>query len=81
VVTVVNNGTNQVRQVEVGVEGDSFTEIKSGLAAGDQVVIVTDTSTGNTGNFPGGGVFPGGGGFPGGGPARGGGGSGGGGNR
>ena len=73
VVTVVSNGTNQVRQVEVGVEGDSFTEIRSGLAAGEQVVIVTDTSTGNTGNFPGGGIFPGGGRWPaGGGPGGGG---------
>jgi macrolide-specific efflux system membrane fusion protein len=74
VVTVVSDGTNQVRQVEVGVEGDSFTEIKSGITAGEQVMIVTDTSTGNTGNFPGGGFFPGGGGgFGGGGPGGGGG--------
>jgi macrolide-specific efflux system membrane fusion protein len=73
VVTVVSNGTNEVRQVEIGVEGDSFTEVTSGLTAGEQVMIVTDTSTGNTGNFPGGGVFPGGG-FGGGGPGGGGGG-------
>jgi membrane fusion protein, macrolide-specific efflux system len=78
VVTVVANGTNETRRVEVGVEGDSFTEIRSGLVVGEQVMIVTDISTGNTGNLPGGGIFPGGG-FGGGGPGGGGGGPGGGG--
>jgi macrolide-specific efflux system membrane fusion protein len=78
-VTVSTNGVTEVRRVEVGVEGDSFSEIKSGLTVGEQVVIVIQTSTTtNTnpfpgGNFPGGGLG-GGGAFPGGGGGAGGGG-------
>jgi membrane fusion protein, macrolide-specific efflux system len=81
-VTVSTNGTTEARRVEVGVEGDSFTQITSGLTVGEQVVIETQaTSTSNQfqfpgGNFPGGGL---GGGGLGGGPAGGAGGAGGGG--
>jgi macrolide-specific efflux system membrane fusion protein len=71
-VTVVSStGAQEVRPVEVGIEGDSYTEIKSGVQLGERVVIATVT-TGTTtnqfpgGNFPGGG-FGGSGGFTGGG--------------
>jgi macrolide-specific efflux system membrane fusion protein len=79
----VETATNatEVRFVEVGVEGDTFTEITSGVAEGDQVVIVTTTTgttTGGTGGLGGFGGF-GGGGAGGGGFVRGGGGGGGGG--
>ena len=40
----------EIRTVEVGVEGDTFIEITSGLTAGEQVVIVETTTTGTTGN-------------------------------
>ncbi|MFI1990296.1 efflux RND transporter periplasmic adaptor subunit [Actinoplanes sp. NPDC020271] len=79
-VTVVANGTQETRSVEIGLEGDSTTEITSGLTAGEQVVVkTTSTSTGSgsqsgggfpgggTGNFGGGGNLGGGGGVPGGG--------------
>ena len=59
-VTVVQNGQQVSTPVEVGLEGDQFTEITSGLSEGDEVVIATATDTGGTGGFPGGG-FPGGG--------------------
>jgi macrolide-specific efflux system membrane fusion protein len=52
----------ETRTVEIGLEGDLFTEITAGLTAGEQVVV-TATDTGDDGGFP----FPGGGGFPGGG--------------
>lgn len=63
----VSTGTGQeVRAVEVGLAGDQFTQITSGLQPGEEVVIRmnSSTSTGNLfrnggGNFPGGG--PGGG--------------------
>jgi len=83
-VTLQVNGVNEVRTVEVGIEGDTFTEIRSGLAVGDQVVIVTPTSgttgtgTGGGGGLGGAGGF-GGGGFGGGAGGFGGGGAGGGG--
>jgi macrolide-specific efflux system membrane fusion protein len=74
-VTVSANGTTEIRRVEVGVEGDSFVEITSGLAVGEQVAIVSQAASTNTnqfpGNFPGGGL--GGGGAPPGGGAGGGG--------
>ncbi|MER7006606.1 efflux RND transporter periplasmic adaptor subunit [Dactylosporangium sp. NPDC000555] len=71
-VTVQVNGQNEERQVEVGITGGGFVEVKSGLRADDQVVVTTRTTTSTTGpnnqQFPGGGNFPGGGGnFPGGG--------------
>ena len=54
-VTLLQNGQQSVRPVEVGLVGDSSTEIKSGLQAGDVVVLATGTaSSGFT--FPGGGV-------------------------
>jgi macrolide-specific efflux system membrane fusion protein len=72
-VQVQVNGQVETRTVEVGITGGSFVEIKSGLKAGEQVVITTTTTnstTGtNTGQFPGGGggFTGGGGGFTGGG--------------
>jgi macrolide-specific efflux system membrane fusion protein len=75
-VTVVDGGQRVVRAVEIGLEGDSATEIKSGLAVGEQVLINTSTSS-DLSTFPGPGGFPGGGGpaggFPGGGGIPGGG--------
>ncbi|WP_173056903.1 efflux RND transporter periplasmic adaptor subunit [Phytohabitans houttuyneae] len=65
-VTVLEGGQRVVRTVEIGLEGDSATEIKSGLTVGEQVVITTSSTSTNQGTFPGGG-FPGGGGLPGGG--------------
>jgi macrolide-specific efflux system membrane fusion protein len=59
-VTVVRNDQQVSTPVEVGLEGDQFTEITSGLSEGDEVVIATATDTGGPGGFPGGG-FPGGG--------------------
>ncbi|GAA3350080.1 HlyD family efflux transporter periplasmic adaptor subunit [Amorphoplanes nipponensis] len=79
-VTVLAGGVQQVRAVEIGLEGDQVTQITSGLTPGEQVVITTTgATTGTTGGFPGGGLpggFPGGGaapggGFPGGGTGRG----------
>jgi macrolide-specific efflux system membrane fusion protein len=65
-VTVVTNGTQETRQVEIGLEGDEATQITSGVTAGEQVVLKTSTTTttgnqqGGFGNFPGGGAAPGG---------------------
>ena len=67
-VTVVAGGAQEVRQVEIGLVGDSTTQITDGVTAGEQVVLTTtSTTTGTSGNQQGG--FPGGGtgGFPGGG--------------
>ncbi|WP_433612224.1 efflux RND transporter periplasmic adaptor subunit [Dactylosporangium sp. CA-139114] len=77
-VQVQVNGQTEERQVEVGITGGGFVEVKSGLQAGEQVVITTTTTNSTTGTnnqFPGGGNFPGGGGgnFGGGGTIRGGG--------
>jgi membrane fusion protein, macrolide-specific efflux system len=62
----VETATNatEVRFVEVGVQGDTFTEITSGVEEGDQVVIVTTTTntTNGTGGLGGFGGFGGGGG-------------------
>jgi macrolide-specific efflux system membrane fusion protein len=60
-VTLVANGQNEVRLVEVGVVGDTFTEVTSGLAAGEQVAIVTSTTNSTTGTNGRGGGFGGGG--------------------
>jgi membrane fusion protein, macrolide-specific efflux system len=71
-VQVKANGQTQTVPVEVGLEGDSFYQITSGLTAGQQVVLTqTSTTTSSTGTngFPGGG----GGGLGGGGLGRGGG--------
>ncbi|MFI7547295.1 efflux RND transporter periplasmic adaptor subunit [Actinoplanes sp. NPDC049599] len=79
-VTVLAGGVQEVRAVEVGLEGDQATQITSGLTPGEQVVIVaTGTTTGTTGGFPGGGLpggLTGGGGAPPGGGFTGGGGTG-----
>ncbi|MFI6732205.1 efflux RND transporter periplasmic adaptor subunit [Nonomuraea sp. NPDC050451] len=75
-VTLLRNGTQTRTPVEVGVQGTTLTEIKSGVSEGDQLVPPATTTTGTTGGnlrFGGGGGFPGGGGVPGGGGAPGGG--------
>ncbi|MEV6302800.1 efflux RND transporter periplasmic adaptor subunit [Actinoplanes sp. NPDC051861] len=68
-VTVLSSTNQQeVRQVQVGLEGDDAYQITSGLAAGERVVLpttaaTTGTTTGNRGGFPGvggGGAPPGG---------------------
>ena len=60
-------GATETRQVEIGLVSRTLTEIKSGISAGETVVIGTaSTRTGTTttgGGFPGGGGFVGGGGF------------------
>jgi macrolide-specific efflux system membrane fusion protein len=69
-VTVMENGQQVTRTVEIGLQGDQATEITSGLTAGEQVVIRTTATTSNSstgGGFPGGGGIPGGGGLSGGG--------------
>ena len=43
-VTVVKNGTREVRTVETGVKGDDLVEIKSGITAGDVVEIDGEVS-------------------------------------
>jgi macrolide-specific efflux system membrane fusion protein len=68
------DGKQQVRAVEVGVQGDQFVEITSGLQAGDRVALNLQTTTGagtgaGNGRFGGGGF--GGGGFGGAGGAGG----------
>ena len=79
-VTVLANGQRTATAVEIGLEGDTATQITSGLTAGQEVVINTasTTSGSGTGNFPGGGLggLTGGGGNFGGGGNRGGGGTG-----
>lgn len=69
-VTVLDGSTTTRVVVEVGVVGETWTEIKDGVKAGQQVVLAdlseplpgsaTDSS-GSTSNQPGGGQFPGGG--------------------
>lgn len=70
-VTLVKNGKSTSQTVTIGVKGDTYTQIKSGLNAGDTVSLGAVSTSSNSGGFPGGG-FPGGG-FPGGGTSRGGG--------
>jgi len=61
-VTVLAGGVQEIRAVEIGLEGDQATQITSGLTAGEQVVITTASSTtgSGTGGFPGGGGLQGG---------------------
>ncbi|GAA0961785.1 hypothetical protein GCM10009558_080540 [Virgisporangium aurantiacum] len=77
-VDVMVNGAVETRTVEIGVEGNQFAEVKSGLAVGDQVVVTMQSGSTTTnqqnGLFGGGGGLPAGGGA---GPAGGGGGRGG----
>lgn len=54
-VTVVDGEEQREKTVEIGVEGDSTTEIRSGLAEGDLVVTTTGTGAGGGATFPGGG--------------------------
>jgi RND family efflux transporter MFP subunit len=69
-VEVLVNGEIQQKVVELGISDGSYTEVKSGLMAGEQVIMQTTSSTSsttqqNTRNnrtFPGGIEFPGGGG-------------------
>jgi macrolide-specific efflux system membrane fusion protein len=74
-VTVLDSaGKQEVRQVQVGLEGDDASQITSGLASGERVVVPTGTTTSTTTtNFRGGGA----GGFTGGGAPPGSGGNGG----
>ncbi|GII58464.1 RND transporter [Planotetraspora thailandica] len=69
-VKVLENGKQVVKPVQIGIKGDTTTEIKSGLQEGDQVVRNLPTTTGTGGGLPfggGGGGLGGGGGFGGGG--------------
>ncbi|MFF5249671.1 efflux RND transporter periplasmic adaptor subunit [Streptosporangium sp. NPDC000095] len=53
-VTVLRDGRQVPVQVETGIKGDTLTEIRSGLAEGDQVVRPTATETTRQGGgFPG----------------------------
>ena len=64
-VTVLSNGQQQVRPVEVGLQGDQATQITNGVQVGERVVLrITSTTSGNGTGFPGGGF----GNFGGGGP-------------
>jgi macrolide-specific efflux system membrane fusion protein len=76
-VTVLANGVQTPTVVTLGVVGDTWTEVESGVSSGDQVVLATSTSSSSIGSgFPGGfGGLTGGppagvpaGGIPGGGP-------------
>ncbi|GAA3547189.1 HlyD family efflux transporter periplasmic adaptor subunit [Nonomuraea rosea] len=63
-VTVLKDGRQTRTPVEVGVQGTTMTEIKSGVSEGDQIVppaTTTSTTGGNQRQFGGGGGFPGGG--------------------
>ena len=68
-VTVIENGTRVVRRVEVGLRGDSTTEIRSGLLEGELVVRFQAANQANDSSFPRFGGGPMGGGPGGGGPA------------
>lgn len=60
-VAVLENGAETRRTVEVGVRGDQYVEIKSGLSAGEEVVlpqVSTSTNQNRTGQQQGG-QFPG----------------------
>lgn len=51
-----SDGSTATRQVTTGLKGDTYTEVLSGLRAGDVVVLPTQSTTGSTGfTFPGGG--------------------------
>lgn len=65
-VKLVKDGKSTSATVEIGVEGDTYTEIRSGLKLGDTIELGAVSSSGGNGQFPRG-DFPGGG-FSGGGP-------------
>ena len=71
--------TRKISQVQIGLKGDSFVEITSGLKEGDEVVLNTSTRTATNNGFPQGGLPAGVGGLTGSGLGGGGGGGGGGG--
>ncbi|NUO57548.1 MAG: biotin/lipoyl-binding protein, partial [Hamadaea sp.] len=48
VTVVTDSGAQEIRTVTIGVEGDTYTEIKSGLTAGEKVVIATVTTNSTT---------------------------------
>lgn len=54
------DGTTSPVQVVTGLEGDGFTEVLSGLADGDTVVLPEQSDSGTGFTFPGGGGFGGG---------------------
>jgi macrolide-specific efflux system membrane fusion protein len=67
VVVVDGAGKQEVRPVQVGLEGDDATQITSGLASGERVVLpIADTTSTTTTNMRGGAGF-----VPGGGPRSG----------
>jgi macrolide-specific efflux system membrane fusion protein len=57
-VTVLQDGKQVSTLVELGLEGNQYTEIVSGLSEGQKVVVSSTTGSTGTSNFPGGG-FPG----------------------
>jgi HlyD family secretion protein len=63
-VTVMVNGTPEARQVKLGQSNDVYTQILSGLNAGDEIVVAYTSSSSSSSQ---GGISIGGGGFPGGG--------------
>lgn len=79
-VTLLVNDQQVPTSVDVGVEGDAFTQITSGVKVGDTVVLTSATTTSSStgfgfpgggipgGGIPGGGIPGGGGGIPGGAP-------------
>jgi macrolide-specific efflux system membrane fusion protein len=59
-VQVMENGAETRKTVEVGVRGDQYVEIKSGLTAGEEVVLPQVSTSNNTNRQqPGTGSFPG----------------------
>jgi macrolide-specific efflux system membrane fusion protein len=80
-VTVEANGQQQIVPVEIGLQGDTTTQITSGLQPGQQVAVTVASSTSGSGTGFGGGRFGGAGGTLGGGAVPGGGAFGGGGAR
>lgn len=58
-VQTLENGQETRKTVEVGVRGDQYVEIKSGLTAGEEVVLPPVTTSTNTNRQPQQGNFPG----------------------
>lgn len=69
-VTVLANGQETSRAIEIGVRGESLVQVVSGLAVGDQVVLTKAPTQENTGGQQRGGNTPFGGGGSGGGGIR-----------
>jgi len=66
-VTVMVNGVSEIRAVKIGESNDTYTEIVSGLSAGEEVVVTSTGSSSSSSSSSSQGGFSGGGGFPGGG--------------